>query len=299
LATNLGVLSPVNDNTDGTYTATLTSSTTAGTATITGTLNGPPIIDGATVTFLPGPASRLTSTITANPTSIVANGSSTSTITVQLKDANGNDLTTGGDTVNLFTDAGSLTANPPTDNGNGTYTATLTSSTITGVATVTGTLNGPPIIDDAQVNITPGPATKLQFQQQPSTTQAGATISPAVTVRALDVNDNLATGFVGSVSIAILSNPGSGTLSGTASQPAVNGVATFGNLSINNPGNGSTSPQRRRPSSGSCSNRRRPWPARRSRRTSPSEPRTASEIRTPTSADDRDPEQPGRRHAIA
>jgi uncharacterized repeat protein (TIGR01451 family) len=89
-------------------------------------------------------------------------------------------------------------------------------------------------------NITPGFASKLQFPLPLSDTQAGATISPAVTVRALDANDNLATGFVGNVSIAILNNPGGGTLSGTLSQPAANGVATFDDLSINMAGNGYT-----------------------------------------------------------
>jgi uncharacterized Zn-binding protein involved in type VI secretion len=40
--------------------------------------------------------------------------------------------------------------------------------------------------------------------------------------------------------MAILTNPGGGTLSGTTTQTAVNGVATFNNLSINNTGNGYT-----------------------------------------------------------
>jgi hypothetical protein len=42
------------------------------------------------------------STLTANPTSVVADGTSTSTITMQAKDANGNNLTTGGLIVNMY-----------------------------------------------------------------------------------------------------------------------------------------------------------------------------------------------------
>ena len=80
----------------------------------------------------------------------------TSTITVQLKDANGNDLTVGGDTVALFTTLGSLGS--VNDNGDGTYTATLTSSTTTGTAIVTGSLNATAIIDNAVISFVPGPA---------------------------------------------------------------------------------------------------------------------------------------------
>jgi adhesin/invasin len=132
LATDLGSLSSVTDNSDGTYTATLTSATTTGTATITGTVNTDAITDTETVTFIPGAADPTTSLITAVPISMVADGVTTSTITVQLKDANNNNLTSGGDTVALATDLGSLGS--LTDNSDGTYTATLTSATTTGTA---------------------------------------------------------------------------------------------------------------------------------------------------------------------
>ena len=85
---------------------------------------------------VPDPA---TSTITAAPTSITADGTSTSTITVQLKDGFGNNITSGGDTVTVATNFGSLSGTV-TDNGDGTYTETLTSGT-TGTATLTGTVN--------------------------------------------------------------------------------------------------------------------------------------------------------------
>ena len=66
--------------------------------------------------------------ITASPTSIAADGSSTSAITVQLKDANGNNLPNGvGYSVALATTTGNLSI--VTNHGDGTYTATLTSNT--------------------------------------------------------------------------------------------------------------------------------------------------------------------------
>jgi|GEM_PF-910084 len=80
------------------------------------------------------------STITPSPTSIAATGNTTSTITVQARNASNNALTVGGNTVVLATDLGSLGA--VTDNGDGTYSATLTSATAPGTASITGTLNG-------------------------------------------------------------------------------------------------------------------------------------------------------------
>jgi PKD repeat protein len=85
-----------------------------------------------------------------------------------------------------------------------------------------------------------GTATRLAFTTQPSNVAAGGTISPAVRVTAQDSAGNTATSFSGAISVAIGSNPGGGTLSGTTSVAAVNGVATFSNLSINNPGTGYT-----------------------------------------------------------
>tara|TARA_R110002124_G_scaffold286310_1_gene466825 strand:- start:200 stop:8185 length:7986 start_codon:yes stop_codon:yes gene_type:complete len=97
----------------------------------------------------PGAASTSTTTISASPSVILNDGFSTSTITVQLKDSEGNNRTVGGETIALNTTDGALSS--VTDNGNGTYTATLTSSVIAGTATITGTLNAVAITDNAEV----------------------------------------------------------------------------------------------------------------------------------------------------
>ncbi len=132
------------------------------TRTVTGGLAGPVTIaasvpslssDSLSFTVVPGPASTAT-TITANPTTIPADGSSISTITVLAKDTAGNQLTEGGDTVTLATTVGSLSA--VTDHGNGTYTATLTSS-IGGTATTTGTIAGGTIANTATVELIAAP----------------------------------------------------------------------------------------------------------------------------------------------
>lgn len=89
------------------------------------------------------------STITAATSPIYADGVSTSIITVQLVDTNGDDMTTGGETVTLDTDLGSLSV--VTDVGDGTYTAQLTAGETNGTATITGTVNGEDIVDTASV----------------------------------------------------------------------------------------------------------------------------------------------------
>jgi hypothetical protein len=81
-------------------------------------------------------------------------------------------------------------------------------------------------------------ATQLAFIVQPASAVAGATIAPSVQVEARDASGTRVTTFTGDVTLAISTNPGGGTLSGTTTVAAVNGVATFPDLSINNPGTG-------------------------------------------------------------
>lgn len=86
----------------------------------------------------------------------------------------------------------------------------------------------------------PAVTTHLAFTVQPGTVVAGSVMSPPVSVTAQDDAGNTATAFTGTVSVAIGANPGGGTLSGTTSVAAVSGVATFSDLSIDQPGNGYT-----------------------------------------------------------
>src|SRR5690606_12065069 len=107
----------------------------------------------AGVTITVGAASLTASTITAVPSEITTD--ETATITVQLKDAAGNNLSASGGTVVLTTTLGTL--DDFQDNADGTYTATL-SSTIPGTATVRGTLATRRSSDLAGVTITVGAA---------------------------------------------------------------------------------------------------------------------------------------------
>jgi len=128
------------------------------------------------------------------------------------------------------------------DNGVHTFTNGVTlktagSRTVTATDTLVSSITG-----SQTVVVNPGAATKLAFGVQPSNTVAGASITPAITVRIEDANGNLVTGdSTTGVTLAIANNAGpGGVLSGTAVQTAVGGVATFSGLSINLTGTGYT-----------------------------------------------------------
>lgn len=177
-------------------------------------------------------------TISANPEAIIANGSSTSLITVQAKDADGNDITVGGAEVLLNTTAGSLS--PVMDHGDGTYSALLTATIHVETATISGSINGDGITDQASVDFIAGLPAKLQFSQQPSTGFAGDIISPPISVIILDDHDNLVDNATMLVYISILNNPGNGNLDGIANVVTSGGTGIFDQLFIDSAGLGYT-----------------------------------------------------------
>ena len=156
------------------------------------------------VTMGPGAASTATSTVTALPASITADGVSTSTITVQLKDASGNNLTASGGTVVVTTTSGGISAT--TNNNNGTYTATLTSPTSAGSATVGATLNAVTLTHTATVTFTAGVTTKFAVTMSGGTTLLSAAPKTAgtafnVRVTAQDANGNTVIADTGTVTL--------------------------------------------------------------------------------------------------
>ncbi|MEA3358133.1 MAG: invasin domain 3-containing protein, partial [Thermodesulfobacteriota bacterium] len=100
-----GTLSAANATTiNGEATVTLTSPTTIGTADITATVGK---VSGSTkVDFIAGPIDKLT--LTANPNTLPADGTSTSTIQVTAKDINGNPV--ADESIGLTVSSGSLSA---------------------------------------------------------------------------------------------------------------------------------------------------------------------------------------------
>src|SRR5881296_2023145 len=85
-----------------------------------------------------------------------------------------------------------------------------------------------------------GAAAKLAFIVQPSNALAGGAITPAMQVAVQDAQGNTVTTATTTITVAIGTNPASGTLAGTKTVAAVNGVATFSTLSLNLAGTGYT-----------------------------------------------------------
>ena len=173
--------------------ATPGAKTVIATDTVTGSITG-----NGPITIGSAGASLANSTFGAVPATVVANGSSTSLITLQLKDALGSNLTVSDSASYAFTTSGGSVGSA-TDNGDGTVSGTLTSSTSAGVATVSATRDGSPFANSVNVTFTPGPAKTLELSA-PATATAGSTFSIVVTAR--DANGNVATGYTGTVAFS-------------------------------------------------------------------------------------------------
>jgi len=187
------------------------------------------------------PASKLAFSV--QPSKTAPNTAISPAVTVLIQDSANNTITTSTATVTL-----AIGANP----GSGTLAGTTSVAAVAGVATfsnlsinsigtgytLTASSSGLTGATSNTFNITT--ATKLAFFQQPSNTSASSSISPAVTVQIQDAGGTLVSTSSDTVTLAIGTNPGGGTLSGSLSVAAVAGVATFGNLSINAAGVGYT-----------------------------------------------------------
>jgi hypothetical protein len=191
------------------------------------------------------PASATAVQFGQQPTNVVAGQAVSPAVTVRIVDAQGNLVTTANNTVTL-----TLGANP----GGSTLGGTLTVAAVNGIATFGDlTLNkvgtgytlvanssGLTNATSATFDVAAAAASAVQFGQQPSNAVAGQAINPAITVRIVDAFGNFVVTATNPVTLTIGSNPGGSTLSGTTTVAAVNGVATFSDLSLNRSGTGYT-----------------------------------------------------------
>src|SRR5207245_2713217 len=106
--------------------------------------------------------------------------------------------------------------------------------------TLTASATGLTGATSSAFNISVGAAAKLVFTVQPSTTVAGAAITPAVQVVVQDAQGNTVTTATTSITVTVGTNPASGSLAGTKTVAAVNGVATFSTLTLRTAGTGYT-----------------------------------------------------------
>ncbi len=108
------------------------------------------------------------------------------------------------------------------------------SETVTAVAVASGFLNS--AAASAAYAITILPATQLAFVVQPSNEVLNTAISPPIQVALEDVNGNTVVNSTLPVTLSLSANPGDTSLGGTTTVNAVNGIATFPNVTVGNLG---------------------------------------------------------------
>ncbi len=177
--------------------------------------------DTASVTVTCPPVSASLSTVAAAPTAITAGGGG-ATITVTVKDANGNPV--GGATVVLTATGSGNTLTQPTGptTASGMVTGTL-SSTVAGSKTVSATASGTAITQTVSVTVNPGSVSASQstVTASPTSIVVGSGTS-TITVTAKDANGNPISGAT-----VVLSATGSGnTLTQPGGPTNTSGVAT-------------------------------------------------------------------------
>jgi hypothetical protein len=96
-----------------------------------------------------------------------------------------------------------------------------------------------PGVDDGRGN-GGAPSLRLAFSVQPSSTEAGERIQPDVRVLVQDESGTTITSFTEHIRLEIAANPASGQLRGDTERTPSNGVAVFGNLRIDQEGDGYT-----------------------------------------------------------
>src|SRR5581483_11032706 len=167
---------------------------------------------------------------------------------VTVQDAGGNTVTSDSSSILLAIKTGTGTSGATLGG-----TATLAASS--GVATFSGlsinksgtnyqlhaTDGTVAAADSSAFNISVGAASQLTFSTQPSNSTGGIAFGTQPAVQVQDAGGNpVLTGV--NVTLAIGTNPGSGTLSGTTTvaSSTSTGIATFNGLSVNKAGTGYT-----------------------------------------------------------
>ena len=216
-----------------------------------------------------------------------------------VEDAGGNTVTTSTAAVTLAINTGTgtlaCTTNPVTATaGVATFAGCKITVGTAGTFTLKATATGLTTATSASFTVAAGPATKVVFTASPASGTGGTAFATQPRVAVEDAGGNTVTTDTSSVTLAIGTNPGTGTLTCTANpKAAVAGVATFAGCSINQTGTGytltatdgtltsattgSVQHHHRRGHQGSSSPPHRPAPAS----APPSPPNRSSRSRTP------------------
>jgi alpha-tubulin suppressor-like RCC1 family protein len=205
----------------------------------------PALLGATSGTFAVSPGIRGSVAFVVQPSGGSAGGVLSPPIQVAILDTTGTVVSTAANVVTV-----AIGANP----SNAVLSGTASVIAVNGVAmfsTLTlnragagytlnaysGALRG---ATSATFNVGPGTPAMLAFVAQPPSGNSRQVLTPAMEVAVEDAEGAVVTSAANTVTLTIGANPGPGTLSGNTAVAAVNGVATFGTLSVNNPGTGYT-----------------------------------------------------------
>lgn len=165
-----------------------------------------------------------TSTVSASPGSVPADGSTTSTITVTAKDSGGTPVQGQAVTLGQGTGSSTLTVVQGTTDATGKATFTVSDSTAEAV-TYTATVNGSTQISPtAQVTFTAVPsASNSTVVASPTTVTADGSASSTITVTVRDSGSNPIQGLT----VSLSPSGGSSTITTVQGTTDASGVATF------------------------------------------------------------------------
>lgn len=220
----------------GTYTGTLRASSTPGTVTVRARLDGTFLTQSAQV-VMEAVTSASTTTVSATPSGVEADGTSPVQVVVQARTAGGADRTVGGDTITVHTTKGRFangaTTVTATDEGNGTYTTTLLAPTTAGTATVSAALGNESIVQNTTVEFTGASGTTTRISATPATVPADGSSTATIVVTARTAADtqrvtgNEAVTLATSAgSLGAITDIGDGTYRATLTAPTQAGTAS-------------------------------------------------------------------------
>jgi hypothetical protein len=215
-----------------------------GVYTAVDTTDGITLSSTVSLSFIAGPVSPSVSTVTLSPNSIVADGASSSSVVVTVKDANGNPIQ--GQIVTLSSSGTPDTVSSPvTTTSQGIAGFLVTASTIVGSATLTASTGSSPVVNlgtSLTLNFTAGTPTQLVFATEPSANgSAGVPLPSQPVIHLLDslgrLTSSTSSVILGLFSDSSCSNSTSNSTLSASQNPvsSVSGVASFSGVQISGP----------------------------------------------------------------
>jgi hypothetical protein len=211
-----------------------------GSAEIIATVSGDEGTATIVVDALPTPPVATHMSVTAQPGDAVAGATITPQPRVEIRNADG---------ARVISSSASVTATLSAIVGSGSLLGTTSATAVSGVATFTDlVVSGPgtytltfssdglPTTASAPFTISAKPqvATSIGISRQPGGAVSGALLDPEPVVEVRDGSNQRVTGSTASITVSIAS--GSGSLVGTTTRAAVDGVASFTDLRIEGAG---------------------------------------------------------------